>query len=116
MPKCVARTLTPSDVGESENHRPAIRLLPEQDALLLFPEPLGKEKPYAFDCKDHTGKRWQFKYTNKASGPRIRPIEGYLESHRIGSGSTIIICEPAKHGDPYTITISFAAGAGQRPK
>ena len=116
MPKCVARTLTPSEAGESENHRPAIKL-PKKEALLLFPGPsLGKDIPYAFDCEDHTGKRWRFEYTNKASGPRIRPIEGYLESHRIGSGSTIIICEPAKHGDPYTITISFAAGAGQRPK
>ena len=107
MPKCVAKTLSKTDAGESKTHRAAIRLS-EQEALRLFPKSLGKEGPHEFDCKDHTGRRWQFKYTNKASGPRIRPIEGYLESYGIGPGDTITICAPAKGGHPYTI--SFAAG------
>ena len=110
MPTCVEKRLSKTKAGEREGHRPAIGLS-KDEALLLFPEPsLGKDIPHEFDCKDHTGRRWQFQYTNRASGPRIRPIEGYLESYLIGPGDTITICAPAKDGHPYTI--SFAAGDG----
>ena len=110
MPTCVEKRLSKTKAGEREGHRPAIGLS-KGEALLLFPEPsLGKDIPYAFDCEDHTGKRWRFEYTNRATGPRIRPIEGYLKSYSIGPGDTITICAPARDGHPYTI--SFAAGDG----
>ena len=102
MPKCVAKTISPSDAGERKTHRAAIRL-PEQEALRLFPKPLGRDRPHEFNCEDHTGKRWPFKYTSYKSGPRIRPIEGYLRNYSIQPGDTITICAPESKDGPCRI-------------
>ena len=115
MPNFVKRTLTKTDVGKSQTHRAAIRLQ-EKEAIRIFPEHLGKERPYEFCCEDHAGRRWKFKYTNKASGPRIRPIEGYLNCYSIRPGDTITICSPEPEGSPYRIFYSAQGDGAGLPK
>lgn len=105
MPNFVKRTLTKTDVGKSQTHRAAIRLK-EKEAIRVFPKHLGKGEPYEFACEDHAGRLWQFKYTNKASGPRIRPIEDYLNCYSIRPGDTITIFSPESEGGPYRIICS----------
>lgn len=104
MSNFVKRTLTKTDVGKSQTHRAAIRL-PERDALCVFPQHLGKDRPYEFDCEDHTGRLWQFAYTHHRSGPRIRPIEEYLHKYSIRAGDEITLCAPKSAGQPHRIYV-----------
>ena len=115
MPNFVKRTLTKTDVGKSQTHRAAIRLK-EKEAIRIFPEHLGKERPYEFCCEDHAGRRWKLKYTNKASGPRIRLIEGYLNCYSIRPGDTITIRSPESEGSPYRIFYSAQGDGARLPK
>ena len=109
MPNCFKRNLTRTEVGESRTHRPGIRP-PERDALCVFPQHLGKERPYQFYCEDHTGRLWQFTYTNYRSGPRIRPIEEYLHSYSIRAGDEITLYAPKSAGQPHRIFVERKYG------
>ena len=109
MPNFVKRTLTKTDVGESPTHRPKIPLK-EKEAIRVFPEHFGKEDPYEFTCEDHTGRLWQFTYTNYRSGPRIRPIEEYLHSYSIRAGDEVTLCAPKSAGQPHRISVERKYG------
>ena len=106
---CVTKSLSRTDVAESSTHQSGI-LIPVADGRRLFPEPFGEPEGELFDCRDHAGRSWRFKFHHrvKPSESRITLVTPYIRRYLIRSGDTITICRPAKEGDPYTV--SFAPG------
>ena len=50
MSNFAKRIMTKTDIGKSRTHRAAIRL-PERDALRVFPQHLGKDRPKALQSR-----------------------------------------------------------------
>ena len=104
---CITKLLSRTDVGESHTHQSGI-LIPVADGRQIFPEPFGDPQGEWFNCEDHTGRVWRFKFQHrvKASESRITHTTSYIRQYLIRAGDTISICEPPSEGAPYTI--SFA--------
>ena len=103
----ITKRLSKTDVGESHTHQSGI-LVPVAEGREIFPEPLGSPEGDWFDCQDHTGRVWRFKFHHRAkqSESRITGTPDYVRQYRIRSGDSITIGAPATEGAPYTI--SFA--------
>ena len=105
----ITKRLSRTDVGESRTHQSGI-LIPVAEGRRIFPEPFGSPHGEWFDCQDHTGRMWRFKFHHRAkkSESRITYITSYIRQYLIRSGDTIAIFAPVGDGTPYTI--SFVAG------
>ena len=101
----ITKKLSRTDAGESSTHQSGI-LIPVAEGRRIFPDPFGEAAGEWFDCRDHTGRDWQFKFRHrvKESESRITYITQYIKEYQIRSGDSITICEPEGGGQPYTIS------------
>ncbi len=100
------KELSCTDVGESKTHQYGI-CIPVKEGIRLFPEFMHVDvSDYReFQCKDHTGRIWSFRFTHKAKAheSRITPIMSYIRQYLIRSGDKLTFSRPIGNNDVYSI-------------
>ena len=98
------KILSRTDAGESSTHQSGI-LLPVTEGERLFPKSMRVTGGAEFQCEDHTGRVWAFRFFHKAKAheSRITLITQYIHLNLIRSGDTLKLYPPAIDGEPYRI-------------
>ncbi len=100
----VIKVLSRTDAGESKTHQSGV-LLPVPDGERLFPESMRVDGGVDFECKDSTGRVWQFRFFHKAKSheSRITGTTHYMQLNSIRSGDTLKFYQPVADGEPYRV-------------
>ncbi len=101
----ITKILSATDAGESKTHQSGI-LIPVVDGEQLFPESMRGRDGSMFQCLDHTGREWTFRFRHRAKEheSRITCVVGYIRRYLLRSGDRIILEAPKNADDPYKIS------------
>ncbi len=105
----IIKVLSRTDAGESSTHQSGI-LVSVADGERLFPPSMRSGSGEEFQCEDHTGNIWTFRFFHraKASESRITLTTRYIRRYLIRSGDTVRLYPPAQENAPYRIEFTPA--------